>query len=593
MYSEVLLIFFTKLAFSHVLNYDSVTVCDGMAKQIQCPGKENIHVLQGFYGKWRNRNCKGDAPDPLNYPTCRIPRGRATAIVKQLCQGQNTCKLISDKSIYGNPCPRTIPYLYVTFFCMAPGQKLFHQKTLFNEEVVTVPSHGFVVSETRHHLDEDIAAEEQRSQGTFRESIPAENSFEKLMPKVEPQKFASIARKIMQKPEPSINRESMQKPEIISDTDAWDRSKITVSENNENLLPNEVGEVHSVFHVAPNSIKNNQESDEEKDNQNFLTKSQIKNVEINNKKQEPLINEAAPHYHSEKSSTDVTIESHHQSENALDDVAHFQRSVFSLPKLRNLESNKQKSFISQNDPSLLKNHSNFKTDSVKSFRDAMICNGQSKLIACLPEEVIKVHHAFYGKRSGESCLGPLEYKDEAPTCSALDARTNVQSSCDGKQTCLLFADDNIYGKSLCPNVNKYLHLRYTCNEGAKGFLSKSLKLVPQVETEENAVVRSIKSYDNHNQTMSLCNGERRAIKCETNDGIKINSVFYGKKVGKDCKGDLNYRDDIPECSSTRALDIIKLTCEKKKKCEVESNSAMFEDDLCPGVNKYLEVKYRC
>ena len=130
---------------------------------------------------------------------------------------------------------------------------------------------------------------------------------------------------------------------------------------------------------------------------------------------------------------------------------------------------------------------------VKSSRAAMICNGQSKLIACLPEEVIKVVHAFYGKRSGESCLGPLAYKDEAPTCSALDARANVQASCDGKQTCLLFADDNIYGKSLCPNVNKYLHLRYTCNEVTKAPSSKGLNLIPQVEAEENAVVRSIKT----------------------------------------------------------------------------------------------------
>ena len=74
-----------------------------------------------------------------------------------------------------------------------------------------------------------------------------------------------------------------------------------------------------------------------------------------------------------------------------------------------------------------------------------------------------MHDAFYGKRSGEDCRGKLPYKDEAPTCSALDAKSNVQSSCDGKQTCLLFSDENIYGKSLCPHVNKYLNLKYSCS----------------------------------------------------------------------------------------------------------------------------------
>lgn len=133
-----------------VLNYDSVTVCDGMTKQIQCPNNENIHVLQGFYGKWTSHNCKGETDKKDRLPSCNIDRKRATSLAREICQGVNTCRLISDKSIFGNPCPNSSPYLYVTFFCMAPGQKLNHQKTESNEEVVTVPSHGFVVEETRH-----------------------------------------------------------------------------------------------------------------------------------------------------------------------------------------------------------------------------------------------------------------------------------------------------------------------------------------------------------------------------------------------------------------------------------------------------------
>ena len=121
-----------------------------MAKQIQCPNNENIHVLQGFYGKWTSHNCKGETDKKDRLPSCNIDRKKATSIAREICQGVNTCRLISDKSIFGNPCPNRSPYLYVTFFCMAPGQKLNHQKTESNEEVVTVPSHGFVVEETRH-----------------------------------------------------------------------------------------------------------------------------------------------------------------------------------------------------------------------------------------------------------------------------------------------------------------------------------------------------------------------------------------------------------------------------------------------------------
>jgi len=63
---------------------------------------------------------------------------------------------------------------------------------------------------------------------------------------------------------------------------------------------------------------------------------------------------------------------------------------------------------------------------------------------------------------GEDCHGKLPYKDDSPTCSALDARTNVEESCNKKQSCLLTADENVYGKSLCPRVNKYLRFEYAC-----------------------------------------------------------------------------------------------------------------------------------
>ena len=100
--------------------------------------------------------------------------------------------------------------------------------------------------------------------------------------------------------------------------------------------------------------------------------------------------------------------------------------------------------------------------SLSQMRSATICNGESKVIACLPEEGIKIQDAFYGKRSGEDCHGKMPYRDDAPTCSALDAQTNIQESCNDKQSCLLKADENVYGKKLCPHVNKYLQLKYAC-----------------------------------------------------------------------------------------------------------------------------------
>jgi len=96
-----------------------------------------------------------------------------------------------------------------------------------------------------------------------------------------------------------------------------------------------------------------------------------------------------------------------------------------------------------------------------------------------------------------------------------------------------------------------------------------------------------------NYTESLCNGENKTLTCSRTPGISILSAFYGKKSGKDCRGELGYRDEIPECNNPRALDTVKLLCENQKSCAITAESGMFGKEECPGVNKYLQVDYIC
>ena len=96
-----------------------------------------------------------------------------------------------------------------------------------------------------------------------------------------------------------------------------------------------------------------------------------------------------------------------------------------------------------------------------------------------------------------------------------------------------------------------------------------------------------------NSTEVLCNGEKKTITCLRNPGIAIHSAFFGKPAGMDCRGKLNYRDDIPECSNPRALETIKMLCENQKSCEIASESSLYGKEECPGVNKYLKVTWAC
>ena len=131
------------------------------------------------------------------------------------------------------------------------------------------------------------------------------------------------------------------------------------------------------------------------------------------------------------------------------------------------------------------------------MRAVTICNGESKMIACLPEEGIRIQDAFYGKRSGEDCHGKMPYRDDAPTCSALDAQTNIDESCNDKQSCLLKADENVYGKKLCPHVNKYLQLKYACVPLSESGVKKDkvtnamVNLQLHESEEDEAVIRTL------------------------------------------------------------------------------------------------------
>ena len=94
-------------------------------------------------------------------------------------------------------------------------------------------------------------------------------------------------------------------------------------------------------------------------------------------------------------------------------------------------------------------------------------------------------------------------------------------------------------------------------------------------------------------SIKLCNGERKSISCDNDNNISIKSAFFGKRIGTDCRGDLGYRDDIPECNNPRALESVKFLCENHNSCDLAAENVLFGDDVCPGVNKYLEVKYSC
>lgn len=673
---------------SHVLNYDSVTICDGMEKVVRCPNKENIHVLQGFYGKWKNHDCNGIKDDPPNTQTCSKDRRKTTKQVREICQGQNQCTFIADKSIYGNPCPDTNAYLYITFFCMAPGKRIDHQRDKFNHEVVTVATHGYLVSEKRYVPEASniigLLDSEASKDRTF--TVEHSNTIEKqalerklVIPIAKDdnidsheEKYTLHSRmldvvhrnKIPDKiPElgPTIettrviDQKGKKKGPVLnydSVTICDGMEKVVRCPNNEviHILQGFYGKwKHRDCHGIKVDLTNNRTCNEERNRttadvrkscqgQNqctfisdktyfgnpcpdsepylyitFFCLSKGINVEgVKKNKNDDIVTVLTHGYlvsenrHRGEREKSPHI-SHSDEKNFLNKEAFGELPMIKAGRTFKTEHSHESFIIPVHDDRQKIHHSLMhenETEEEKVRRDdinehdrrsSTICNGQSKLVACLNGKGLKIESAFYGKRTGQDCNGDLPYKDESPSCSIQDAKTTINDSCNGRQTCLLFADENMYGKHSCQNVNKYLHIEYMCFPISQLEYNLQKKKEPEEITArvEEGVSRTTKPDGQRNLTVMVCNGERHTISCQRDVGMRIINAFYGKRNGIDCRGDIAYRDDIPDCVNPRALDSVKFLCENRKSCELVSEKEFFGDDVCTGVNKYLEVAYQC
>ena len=102
------------------------------------------------------------------------------------------------------------------------------------------------------------------------------------------------------------------------------------------------------------------------------------------------------------------------------------------------------------------------TPQAPDIQTTSVCAGKKGSIVCPDLKIIRIHGAFFGQQSGRDCLGRLK-RDEIPTCFAPYAITTVRDVCQGQQSCDLYTEPSLYGKSSCPLSNKkYLSVSYSC-----------------------------------------------------------------------------------------------------------------------------------
>ena len=116
----------------------AVTVCKGGRRTIACPQLQLLHVFTAFYGKMSGQDCDEPMASPRSQiPTCSSKK--AGQIIRDECHGQQSCDLYAEDSMYDDPCPEVLKYLFVSYTCQGKTDVLGKLRSIESTSTATTP----------------------------------------------------------------------------------------------------------------------------------------------------------------------------------------------------------------------------------------------------------------------------------------------------------------------------------------------------------------------------------------------------------------------------------------------------------------------
>lgn len=91
-------------------------------------------------------------------------------------------------------------------------------------------------------------------------------------------------------------------------------------------------------------------------------------------------------------------------------------------------------------------------------------------------------------------------------------------------------------------------------------------------------------------TVIICEYDSRTIKCPDDQLIEIVNANYGRTSSRPCAWGTHQETN---CTLPSSIDTARDHCNGKNECELVAKSGMWQANPCPGIIKYVEVKYIC
>ncbi|EDO32911.1 predicted protein, partial [Nematostella vectensis] len=194
------------------------------------------------------------------------------------------------------------------------------------------------------------------------------------------------------------------------------------------------------------------------------------------------------------------------------------------------------------------------------WKSKIICENENAQLSCLEGFVIDVEWALYGRSSVNQ---PCPHYAAGTICIKKDTvhetLLRIRDLCQGNNSCSFVANTNtVLGNDPCPGIYKFLELRYVCNK-------------------------------------IICENENAQLSCLEGFVIDVEWALYGRSsVSQPCPHDKAETICIKKDTVHETLRRIRDLCQGNNSCSFVANTnTVLGNDPCPGIYKFLELRYVC
>ncbi|XP_052061375.1 uncharacterized protein LOC127701516 [Mytilus californianus] len=107
------------ITFTSAQTNQAITICEDKTSTVSCTNDKAITIVRALFGRNRNnRECLFLNGIFRIVKSCSVFGGSTLRLVKDRCEGQQSCHLTANRNIFGDPCMHVKKYLEVVYKCV-------------------------------------------------------------------------------------------------------------------------------------------------------------------------------------------------------------------------------------------------------------------------------------------------------------------------------------------------------------------------------------------------------------------------------------------------------------------------------------------